>query len=78
MVTIAYITILTALSLLVGAVDSYLYKSTLLEALYNLYSMTPGTRRWIVFLGAFIGFMYSIVTDFRLQKHKRKKSVTST
>ncbi|RSK25949.1 hypothetical protein EJF36_03025 [Bacillus sp. HMF5848] len=75
MVTLAFFMTFTALVLLAGTIDAYLFKISFMEAFSYLLRLQVGTRKWMVVAGLVIGLLSCFVIDFRLAKQKKLKKL---
>ena len=62
-----------ALLLLLSAIDMYIYNQSFLTSFSYLFIQGKGTNEWMINLGVGVGFVYSLVTDYRLKKGKGSK-----
>lgn len=72
MVTLGTLIVFALMFGLTTLIDIYLYKETFLNSSIAMLSFYPGTREWMTWSGVIAGFIYSVITDFRLRKKKKK------
>jgi hypothetical protein len=74
MVTLAFILVFTILTILLGAIDILFFHKSINEFIQQVLSIQFGTRKWWVITGVLLGFIYSIIVDYK--EYKGKKGVT--
>lgn len=75
MVTFAYIFTMVLLTIFTAGFDMILFHYGFSEALLNIYNSEVFIGRLFVVIGLVIGFAYSITTDIRLFRKKRRRTV---
>ncbi|WP_332694756.1 hypothetical protein [Halalkalibacter lacteus] len=76
MVTLIYILVITGLILLISILDSLVYKIPFVQSFLMIYSFEVGTRKTIVLVTSFLGFLSSLFIDYHLHKQKKKQQAS--
>lgn len=71
LVTVSFLVIFSSLIGLLAFIDMFIYKSNIFYPLLTILRLNPGTNKWMVFASVGIGFVYSIMVDFRIKKNKK-------
>jgi hypothetical protein len=74
LITFAFVLIFTMLTLLIGVIDIIFFHKSVQEFLHQVLSIQFGTRKWWVFTGILVGFIYSVLADYK--QFKAKKGVS--
>jgi hypothetical protein len=76
MVTLIYSLVFTALVLFLSFLDSLVFKIPFIQSLLTIFSFEVGTRKIIVVVTSFLGFISSLLIDYHLYKEKKKQQVS--
>lgn len=71
MVTLFYFIIFISMVMLISFVDMFYYNVSFMESMMQVISREPGTRKIIVAVANFTGFLTAIVIDYRVWKSKQ-------
>lgn len=74
MLTFAYVLIFSLLTVMIGLIDILFFHKSLYEFYLQGLSLQFGTRKWWVFSGILIGFIYCLKVD--VKQFKAKKGVS--
>jgi allophanate hydrolase subunit 1 len=58
---------------LILGIDMYLFQQSFFSVLVKLFIQEKGTNEWMINMGVFAGFLYSLVVDYRLRKNKKQQ-----
>ncbi|MFT8319665.1 MAG: hypothetical protein ABF649_02030 [Bacillus sp. (in: firmicutes)] len=74
MVTFAYVLIIGLMSILTVVLDMFVFHAGLKKCVANIYNAEIGAGALTIVLAALLGFVWSIVVDFRMKKNKTKSN----
>jgi hypothetical protein len=72
MVTLAYFLLLTLLTILITLFDMSLFEFSFFEAMINILYTEIAIGRYIALFGAALGFISSVIIDFRIHRSKKE------
>ncbi|MGG5253188.1 hypothetical protein ACQYAD_06805 [Neobacillus sp. SM06] len=72
MVTLAFFIISVLLSIIITFFDTVIFGYSFWESYLNLFYTEIAVGKYIVFTGAFFGFLISMIIDLRMYLTKRK------
>lgn len=78
MVTLCFFLIFTLLLSITMIFDMAIYKKSIMETLHMLFFAYVGAGRSIAYIGVGIGFISSIIIDYRFYKNKKLKKTSQT
>lgn len=73
LVTITFTIVFLAMLILISAIDMILWKEPFLSFLLKLFTLDKGTNEGYINAMLGVGFVYSLIIDYRLRKNKGSK-----
>ncbi len=75
LVTFVYLVMYIGMLVLISLIDMFIWKQSFFQVILRLFTLDEGTNEWLIGGTVFIGFICSIVIDYRLRKNKGQKQL---
>lgn len=73
MITLVSLGLFIAMFLVLAVIDMFMLQQSFPESVAKLLMQDEGTKEWMINAGVLIGFIYSLVIDYRLRKQAKNQ-----
>lgn len=73
MITLVSLGLFITMFLVLAVIDMFMLQQSFLESVAKLLIQDEGTKEWMINAGVLIGFIYSLIIDYRLRKQAKNQ-----